>query len=93
MSPEARSVADAPLNAGQVARIERVHQGFLFQHLYAVQVLLSPQALGWELVRIERDEDIEVRFPGVQAYLQVKKRASALMHSDIESNVEQFTLI
>jgi len=67
MSPEARNVADAPLNAGQVARIERVHQGFLFQHLYAVQLLLSQQALGWELVRIERDEDIEVRFPSVQA--------------------------
>ena len=93
MSPEARNLADAPLNAGQVARIERVHQGFLFQHLYAVQVLLSQQALGWELVRIERDEDIEVRFPEVQAYLQVKKRASALVYSDIESNVEQFALI
>ena len=65
-----------------------MHQGFLFQHLYAVQVLLSQQALGWELVRIERDEDIEIRFPGVQAYLQLKKRASPLIYSDIESNVD-----
>lgn len=93
MSPEARNVSDAPLDAAQVARIERVHQGFLFQHLYAVQLLLSQRALGWELVRIERDEDLEVRFPSVQAYLQVKKRASALVYSDIESNVEQFSAI
>lgn len=93
MSSEAGNGTHAPLNARQVARIERVHQGFLYQHLYAVQVLLSQGALGWQLVRIERDEDIEVKFPGIQAYVQVKKRASALTYSEIERNVEQFTSI
>src|SRR5437868_5333029 len=93
MSPETTNVTDAPINPRQVARIERVHQGFLYQHLYAVQVLLCQQVLGWELVCIERDEDIEVRLPGVQAYVQVKKRASELMYSDIQDNLEQFTAI
>ena len=70
-----------------------MHQGFLYQHLYAVQVLLSQRALDWQLVRIERDEDIEIRFPEIQAYVQVKKRASPLIYSDIEGSVERFTSI
>jgi hypothetical protein len=93
MSIEAKNLSGTPLDARQVARIERLHQGFLYQHLYAVQVLLSQQALGWELVRIERDEDIEIRFPEVQAYIQVKKRAAELIYSNIEQNVEQFRSI
>ncbi|HEY6248358.1 MAG TPA: ATP-binding protein, partial [Candidatus Angelobacter sp.] len=93
MSSDAKEVAHAPLNVRQIARIERVHQGFLYQHLYAVQVLLSQRTLGWQLIRIERDEDIEIKFPGIQAYVQVKKRASPLMYSDIEGSMEQFTSI
>lgn len=82
-----------PLNPRQIARIEAVHQGFLYQHLYAVQILLSEQDLKWEFVRIERDEDIEVGLTGRKAYVQVKKRASSLSLTDVEGSIGQFTAI
>ena len=81
---------DEPLNPRQIIRIEAVHQGFLYQHMYAVLVLLSQQELGWEHVRIERDEDIEVRVPGKRLYIQVKKRAADLSLGDISGSLTQF---
>jgi hypothetical protein len=84
---------DSPLNSRQITRIEAVHQGFLYQHLYAVQILLSQQELTWDFVRIERDEDIEVGLSGRKAYVQVKKRASSLTPTDVEGSLEQFAAI
>jgi hypothetical protein len=81
---------DEPLNPRQIIRIEAVHQGFLYQHLYAVLVLLSQQELGWEHVRIERDEDIEVQVSGKRLYIQVKKRAADLSFGDISGSLTQF---
>ncbi len=82
-----------PLNPRQVIRIEAVHQGFLYQHMYAVLVLLSQQELGWEDVRIERDEDIEVQIPSKRLYIQVKKRAADLSFGDISGSLTQFGVI
>ena len=90
MPEPANIIIYEPLNARQVARIEAVHQGFLFQHLVAVQMLLSQPDLGWESVRIEGDEDIEVRTPEKTIYVQVKKRTSVLIYSDIDSSLTQF---
>jgi hypothetical protein len=84
---------DIPLNPRQIGRIEAVHQGFLYQHLYAVQILLSQQELTWDLVRIERDEDIEVGLSGRKVYVQVKKRASFLTPTDVEGSLGQFAAI
>jgi hypothetical protein len=90
MTPPPTTPTDEPLNARQIIRIEAVHQGFLYQHLYAVLLLLSQPELGWEYIRIERDEDIEVQIQGKRAYIQVKKRAADLSFSDISGSLTQF---
>ena len=40
--------------------IEAVHRGFLYQHLFAVGVLLLPQAHTLQEVTVEGDEDVEL---------------------------------
>ena len=40
------------LNAAQLIRIESVHRGFLYQHLYAVGCLLLAQAAGVDVVLV-----------------------------------------
>jgi hypothetical protein len=87
------NIEHEPLDKRQIARIEAVHQGFLFQHLYAVQILLSSLEVRWTSVKIERDEDIEIKLPGLRAYVQVKKRATELAPGDIKSSLEQFVAI
>lgn len=49
------------LNEAQLRRIENVHSGFLYQHLYTVALLLSRPGLDWTEIAVERDEDIEVQ--------------------------------
>lgn len=72
------------LDPAQLVRIEAVHRGFLFQHLYAVQCLLSAAALSVQSVEVESDEDIEVQFEGRRLYIQVKHRKEPLAWNDIE---------
>ena len=91
MSPSPAISQNDVLNPRQIARIEAVHQGFLYQHLYAVQILLSEQQLKWDFVRIERDEDIELGLSDRKAYVQVKKRASSLSPTDVERSLEQYS--
>jgi SEC-C motif len=71
------------LNAAQLQRIENVHAGFLYQHLFAVSVLLSWVELRWQSVSVERDEDLEITIPDRRIYVQIKKRAGNLTYSDI----------
>ncbi|MDT9121219.1 hypothetical protein RSW84_27635, partial [Escherichia coli] len=67
-----------------------VHRGFLFQHLYTVQCLLSAAALSVRSVEVESDEDVEGQFEGRRIYVQVKHRKEPLAWNDIEEAVERF---
>ena len=78
------------LNEAQLRRIENVHGGFLYQHLYTVALLLSRPGLGWTEIAVERDEDIEVQLAEHRLYLQVKKRNGNLTFSDISDVLERF---
>jgi hypothetical protein len=78
------------LNEAQLRRIENVHSGFLYQHLYTVALMLSRPGLDWTEIAIERDEDIEVQLAGRRLYLQVKKRNGNLTFGDIADVLERF---
>lgn len=78
------------LDPAQLGRIEAVHRGFLFQHLYAVQCLLSAATLEAQTVAVESDEDVEVQLDGSRTYVQVKYRKEALAWGDIESAMGRF---
>jgi len=78
------------LDPAQLVRIEAVHRGFLFQHLYTVQCLLSAAAFSIETVEVESDEDVEVQSKGRRTYIQVKHRQESLAWSDIEGAVARF---
>lgn len=78
------------LDPAQLVRIEAVHRGFLFQHLYAVQCLLSAASLAAQCVEVENDEDIEVQFEGRRIYVQVKHRKGPLAWNDVEETLARF---
>lgn len=78
------------LDPAQLIRIEAVHRGFLFQHLYAVQCLLSAATLSALSVGVESDEDIEVQLERERIYVQVKHRKGALAWDDIEEALTRF---
>lgn len=78
------------LDPAQLIRIEAVHRGFLYQHLYAVQCLLSAGSLAAKRVEVENDEDIEVQFDGQRIYVQVKYRKGSLAWGDIEEALARF---
>ena len=78
------------LDEAQLRRIENVHGGFLYQHLYAVSILLSWADIGWQQIAVERDEDIEVCVGDSRLYIQVKKRASNLTFGDIADAIVRF---
>jgi hypothetical protein len=71
------------------ARVEAVHRGFLFQHLYAVRALLlaSRRLL---CVVVETDEDVELKALGRRIDVQVKHRVDALAFGEIESALARF---
>lgn len=78
------------LDPTQLVRIEAVHRGFLFQHLYTVQCLLSAAALSAQSIKVESDEDVEMLFEGRRIYIQVKHRKQSLIWNDIESAINRF---
>lgn len=84
----------SPIDAVQLAKIEGVHRGFLYQHLYAVACLLTiDQWKGSRLV-VEHDEDVQADLGDNWAYFQLKYRASgALSPSDLKGVLERFELI
>jgi hypothetical protein len=83
LTQAARRAANV-LDPAQLVRIEAVHRGFLFQHLYTVQCLLSAATLSVQSVQVESDEDVEVQFEGRRIYVQVKHRKEPLAWNDIE---------
>ncbi len=66
------------LDERQLIRIEAVHRGFLYQHLYAAACLLLAGKAGAGHIIVERDEDIEVQLPDARVYAQVKTRQDVL---------------
>ncbi|MGE3708823.1 MAG: hypothetical protein AB7G35_04055, partial [Hyphomicrobiaceae bacterium] len=90
MTQAAQQRAASVLDPAQLVRIEAVHRGFLFQHLYTVQCLLSAAPLSVRSVDVENDEDVEVQFEGRRIYVQVKHRKEPLAWNDIEEAVARF---
>lgn len=83
-----------PLDPRQLKRIEAVHRGFLYQHLYAGGCLLSAGAHDVRSVTVEMDEDVEVeRASGDRLYIQIKTRTSCLIFSDISDVLDRFDRI
>lgn len=80
----------APLDPVQLHRIESVHRGFLYQHLYAVGCLLLAGLNSSTLIRVERDEDVEVCFSEAVVYIQVKTRETKLYSDDISDALARF---
>src|SRR4051794_4412143 len=78
------------LDAAQLRRIEAVHKGFLYQHLYAAACLLLVAGSDSSAVIVEADEDIEIVLPDRRLYVQVKTRSKALTEGDIEGAIKRF---
>ncbi len=78
------------LDSRQLVRVEAVHRGFLFQHLYALACLFGASKAGASGIIVERDEDIEIVLPQKRIYVQVKTRAEPLVLSDIQSALDRF---
>lgn len=82
------------LDPAQLKRIESVHKGFLYQHLYAVGCLLLAASSGVKDVLVELDEDIELSFDsGLRTYVQVKTRSLPIMPGDVSGALERFKVI
>lgn len=80
-----------PLEPNQLTRIESVHRGFLYQHLYAVGCLLLAVQNQVRSVIVEFDEDVELELEnGNHVYIQVKTRLEPLVLSDIAKALERF---
>lgn len=81
------------LDIHQARRIEFVHGGFLYQHLYAVGCLLLAEKAGVSAVVVERDEDIEILASTQRLYVQVKTRSAPIIPSDIEDVLKRFEIL
>ena len=82
--------ASAPLDPRQLIRIEAVHRGFLYQHLYAAACLLSANKVGVSSIVVEQDEDVEIVLATRRIYVQVKTRSNTLAPSDIDDAMQRF---
>ncbi|MCG7551642.1 ATP-binding protein [Pseudoalteromonas sp. Of7M-16] len=77
------------IDKSQLKRIEAVHNGFLYQHLYTVGCLLLAQSSPVKSVKVELDEDIEID-ADKNLYIQVKTRNRKLIKSDIDGALSRF---
>jgi tetratricopeptide (TPR) repeat protein len=78
------------LDMGQLKRIESVHRGFLYQHLYTVGCLLLAQEAEVESIMVELDEDIELVTAQGRIYVQVKTRSNPIIPSEMSGALERF---
>ena len=81
------------LDPRQLARIEAVHGGFLYQHLYAAACLFHAARAGVTHIVVENDEDVEFVRPQQRIYAQIKMRSAPLIFSDIEGALKRFGAI
>jgi hypothetical protein len=82
-----------PIDKAQLRRIEVLHRGFLFQHIYAALCLLEAGTHSYTSVTVESDEDVEVALEGLRGYLQIKHREIALSWGDIEGALNRYATI
>ncbi|PZW40363.1 SEC-C motif-containing protein [Humitalea rosea] len=80
----------AVVDERQLVRIEAVHRGFLYQHIYGAICLLLAGANGVDRVIVERDEDVEIVLPHRRVYIQIKTRIGSLSFGDIEGALQRF---
>lgn len=80
----------AVIDARQLTRIEAVHRGFLYQHLYAAICMLKAGSAGVLRIVVERDEDIELVLTDRRVYVQVKTRIGTLAPADISDALDRF---
>ncbi|UDF05764.1 hypothetical protein [Asticcacaulis sp. AND118] len=78
------------LDPAQLARIEAVHRGFLYQHLYVAACLFQAGISGVTHVVVENDEDLELVLSGKRIYAQIKTRSSPIVLSDISGALGRF---
>jgi hypothetical protein len=78
------------LDPVQLGRIQATHRGFLYQHLFAVGILLSSAKIGLISLVVEKDEDIEAIFPDSRLYLQIKTRSRDLTPADVADSLTRF---
>jgi hypothetical protein len=89
-----RSESTAVLDLRQLARIEAVHRGFMYQHLFAAACLLTAFGPGRVTsIQVEKDEDIEVSTNDGSIYIQVKTRNKSLSLSDVQSSLDRFDVL
>lgn len=81
------------LDPRQLVRIEAVHRGFLYQHLYLANCLLRAGSAGVVKIVVEGDEDVEVHRTTDCLYVQVKTRLGALEVGDVTGAIERFAAI
>lgn len=74
----------------QLIRIEPVHRGFLYQHIYGAICLLLAGPNGVKRVVAERDEDVEIVLPSRRIYVQIKTRVGRLNFGDVEGALRRF---
>lgn len=83
----------AVLDPAQLVRIEALHRGFLYQHLYAAQCLLVSASIGAISVAVETDEDVELILANRHVYVQVKHRQDTLAWGDVSGALDRFAEI
>lgn len=71
------------LDARQLSRIEAMHRGFLYQHLFAAGCLLK-RATGVDRVMVEHDEDLELVTGQRHIYAQIKTRTGTLLEGELD---------
>ncbi|MFV8755750.1 SEC-C domain-containing protein [Nannocystaceae bacterium ST9] len=82
------------LDKVQLAKIEGVHRGFLYQHLYASACLLLARKLKFEKIVVEHDEDLYLIGSSRWFYLQIKTRETvSLSPSAIGDMLSRFEVI
>ncbi len=93
MSPNFRQSTNAVLDEAQLRRIQAMHRGFLYQHLYAVGILLTANASGLIRLQVERDQDLELITSQHRLYIQVKTRNQNLTPTDVNKVLKDFANI
>jgi hypothetical protein len=71
------------LDARQLSRIEAMHRGFLYQHLFAAGCLLKGSS-GVEDIVVEYDEDLEIATGQRHIYVQIKTRTESLLEGELD---------
>ena len=92
-APEPYDYTTSVLDPIQLKRIENIHRGFLYQHLYLAGCLLLAGQTGADYVLVEGDEDIEISFDDKKFYIQVKTRSASLNLADIGDTLRRFRRI